>query len=352
MKRNGFIDVAKFSFAIVIAEFHVYSGVFLGGRVGVEAFFMISAYLMMCSLAKDPCRDNIAISTVKFIWRKYKALFYFLLPATVLSYALYCAFYEYTLLESLAELPLIIFDLIPLHATGITNEQYLGISWYISAMLLSMAILYPLCKKFRRSFTLLACPLIGVFGYGILCFHFRSLAINYQIVPETIIRTGFLRGFACCALGCFLYEMCQLVNGKTPTRTCRAIFTCLELLGYTYMAFVMHHQYASPYEYVVVFVIFGLLFIGINGLSVFSYLWRYSWTKYLGTASTLIVLCHVPLVNTLEKALGPDFAQTPDFWWYPLSILLFCSIVYACSVLLKLLFAQLKKIKLWQEPKA
>lgn len=350
MKRNGFIDVIKFFFAIVIAEFHLNSGVFPGGRMGVEVFFMINGYLMMRSLAKDPSRENVASSTAKFIWRKYKGLFFYLLPAALINYFVICAAKEWTIEYTFVRLPLLTFDIIPLHQTGLLGEYAVGISWYLSAMFLALAILYPFCKKFRRGFSLMVCPIIGVLGYGTLSHYFRSLAANTQYVPETIIRAGLLRGIACCALGCFLYEVCQRFNDKTPTKTCRVIFTVLELLGYTYMAYIMHHYYKTIHEYVLVFVIFGLLFIGINGLSLFSYLWRFKWTKCLGTASTLIVLCHACWIRYLEKELGKGFQNTAAFWWYPLAIFLSCVFVYASSILLKLLFAQLKKIKLWQSP--
>ena len=316
--------------------------------MGVEVFFMISSYLMMCSLAKDPSRDNVASSTAKFVWRKYKALFYFLLPAAIINYIVICMCKEWTLEKIFVRLPLLAFDVVPLHATGMLGEYAVGISWYLSAMFISLAILYPLCKKFRRGFTLMVCPLIAVWGYGTLSHYFKCMAVNTQYIPETIIRAGLFRGIACCALGCFLYEVCQLVNKKTPTKTCRVIFTVLEVLGYTYVAYIMRHYHLTLHEYVVVFVLFGLLFIGINGLSFFTYLWRYKWTKYLGTASTLIVLCHACWIQHFEKVLGKDFAKTPAFWWYPLAIFLTCIAVYVSSILLKLLFAQLKKIKLWQ----
>ena len=46
-KRNGYIDIIKFLFAIIIAEFHLGTGVFPGGRLAVEGFFMISGFLMI-----------------------------------------------------------------------------------------------------------------------------------------------------------------------------------------------------------------------------------------------------------------------------------------------------------------
>lgn len=349
MKRNGFIDIIKFFFAIIIAEFHVNSGHFPGGRIGVEVFFMLNGYLMMRSLAKDPSDDNIASSTAKFIWRKYKSLFYFLLPAAIVSYIVICSCKDWPAELSLTRLPLLIFEIIPLYCTGMLGEYVVGISWYLSSMFLALTILYVLCKKFKRTFSLIVCPLIGVLGYGTLSQFFGNLAVNKQYLPETFIRTGLLRGIACCAIGCFLYELCQMVAQKKPTKICRFALTVAELMGYMYMAFIMHNYPKTLYEYVVVFVIFGLLFIGINGFSFATYLWNPKWTKYFGTASTLIVLCHSCWVHFLEKKFGNGFQNTSAIWWYVLAIALTCGFVYVCSKILKFLFAQMKKVKFWDD---
>ena len=74
MKRNGYIDIIKFLFAIIIAEFHLGSGIFLGGRIAVEGFFMITGYLMLKSSEKENATDiGLGKSTASFLWKKYKA---------------------------------------------------------------------------------------------------------------------------------------------------------------------------------------------------------------------------------------------------------------------------------------
>ena len=151
MKRNGYIDIIKFLFAIVIAEFHLGSGVFLGGRLAVEGFFMISGYLMCRSIEKEASSGSgLAVSTVKFIWKKYKSLFFFLLPACILAYTVISIYRETSFLDAIRRAPLLLFDIIPLNSTGIKGEYVVGISWYLSSMFIALAILYPLAKKFKQ----------------------------------------------------------------------------------------------------------------------------------------------------------------------------------------------------------
>ncbi len=348
MKRNGYIDIIKFFLAIIVAEFHVNSGLFPGGRMAVEGFFMINGYLMMCSLQKSPSHESTASSTGNFIWRKYKSLFYYLFPAAILSYIVICISKEWTLEHSLLRLPLLIFEIIPLYDTGMLGEYVVGVSWYLSAMFIALAILFPLCKKFQRGFSLIACPIIGVMGYGTLSHFFGHLAVNKQYIPETIFRSGLIRGIACCALGCFLYELSQMIKRKSPSLLGRFIFTGIELLGINYCLYIMHTHPKTLHEYVVAFVIFLLLFIGINGLSLMTYLWNPKWTKYFGTGSTLIILSHSCWVRFLTKELGQDFQKTSKIWLYILAVTVTCIVVYCCSILLKLLFANLKKVKVWK----
>lgn len=350
MKRNGYIDIIKFLFAIVIAEFHLGSGVFLGGRLAVEGFFMISGYLMCRSIEKEASfSSGLAVSTVKFIWKKYKSLFFFLLPACILAYTVISIYRETSFLDAIRRAPLLLFDIIPLKSTGIKGEYVVGISWYLSSMFIALAILYPLAKKFKQKFTLLVCPILALMGYGTLSHFYGHLALNYQYIDGTILNTGLIRGIAGCALGCVLYEISKLISKKTPTIFARVIFTVLECAGVLYFFQLMHTKPKTIYDYVLVFVIFAFLLIGINGLSYTCLLWNPKWTRHLGTASTLIVLCHYYWTYYLRKVIGEDYNKGRNILWYVLAVALSCLLVYLCSLLLKLIFSKLSKIKLWKE---
>ena len=348
MKRNGYIDVIKLLFAIIIAEFHWGSGIFAGGRVAVEGFFIISGFLMMKSIEREGETRDLASSTLLFMWRKYKALFYFLLPAILVDRAVYSIHKGAGFLEVLERLPLAIFDLFPLRNAGYEGSYVLGISWYLSAMFIALAILYPLTRKFGRSFTLTVCPLISLLGYGLLSHFYGSLAVQSEYLPETVINAGLLRGLAGCALGCVAYEIGRHLSKKSPNTRGRVIFTVAELSLFAYLLYTMHTRPKSSYDYLLVYVIFALLLIGINDLSYTSYLWRGNWTKPLGVASTLIVLTHYPWAGYLKSLLGGDAVRSYQVIWYILGTALSSIIVYALSLLLKWLFSRLSRLKIWK----
>jgi len=350
-KRNGYVDIIKFIFAIVIMEAHQITAVFHGGRLAVEGFFMISSYLMMCNIERNQYPDdNLGVSTVRFISHKYKGLFPFLLPSVLITYVIICFAQQTGIKEALTDLPLLFFELIPLRDAGFGGRFVLGISWYLSAMFIALAVLYPLCKKLGRNFTLTVCPLLAILIYGYLSYTYGDLAVASTYIEGIPINAGVLRGLAGCALGCVLYESCRQISSKKVTLWGRMVFAALEFLGFALLFGLIYYFPKSKYDYVCVFLIFGLLIIGISGISATSLLWRGNWTKVFGTMSTLIVLNHWGFRTLLPKLFGSDYIHTNKVWLYHLGVIVSCVAAYLLSKLVTLLMNRLSLKKLFKHP--
>ena len=345
-KRNGYIDIIKFLFAIIIAEFHLGTGVFPGGRLAVEGFFMISGFLMMKSIEKSDESEGVGKSTVKFLFNKYKGLFFPLLFSALISYFVYSYTLDYNFGEMLKKGMLLFFEIIPLNTAGFKGTYVVGISWYLSSMFIALAILYPLTKKFKTGFTLVACPLIAALGYGILSAKYGDLAVGTSYIENTLLQTGIIRALAGCALGCLIYVINKKLQEKEFTVFAKTVFTVLELLGFALAFYLMHYLPKSRYDYLLVFVIFGLLIIGISGISYTSYLWNPKWTRFFGTASTLIVLNHYSFCVLLKYKLS-HLEQYQKILIYIGLTAASCIVVYLLSILLKRLFELLFQKKLW-----
>jgi hypothetical protein len=348
MKRNGYIDFIKFIFALIIAEFHLKAGIFQGGRMAVEGFFILNGYFMARSVEKDKNELSIGRSTVSFMWKKYKSLFYYLFPATIISYIVLLICNEKTLGYAIKRAPMLIFEIVPLYCAGFKGEYVVGVSWYLSAMLIALLILFPLLKKFKQGFVLIACPLIVILGYGTLSHFFKNMAINKQYITDTIINAGVVRALAGCSLGCIMYELSRWASSRKPTVLAKILFTVIEALAFTYFIYGMHHQWLTIYEYAIIPAIFIFMFIGINGLSYTSYLWNPKWTKPLGACSLLIILSHSCWTHYLKKVLGAGYQKTVNVLWYVLAVALTSIAVYFLALALKWICARLGKIKLWK----
>ena len=337
MKRNGYIDIIKFVFAILIAEFHLNSGLFLGGRLAVEGFFMITGYFMLASAERDKHpEDKLGISTVRFISRKFSSLFPYLLSSTILASIVYTIIKKHTFSQWLTSVPLLMFDIFPLHNAGFRGEYVCGISWYLSSMFIALAILYPLCRKFKDTFVFVVCPLITLLNYGLLSHYYGNIAVGADFFKETVLNTGVMRALAGISLGAILYKISQALKDKKVTVKGRIVFTVAEILGFGYFFYAMNEHVRSEYDYVLIFVIFGLLIIGINGISFSSYLWNSRWTKPFGTASTLIVLNHYCYAAYLRSLYGAEFAKTEKVWLYIPLVIGACIVSYVSGKLIEL----------------
>ena len=348
MKRNGYIDIIKFFFAIVVAEFHLNTGVFTNGRVAVDGFFMISGYLMMRSAAKElNPEENIGTSTVRFLWRKYISLFVILFPSVIFGSIVNAVSRSFSVSEYCKNVPLLIFEIFPLFTAGFKGWYVVGISWYLSSMFIALAILYPFLRKFKDSGLLVVCPLIAIFGYGLLSGFYGNIAIGSTFIEGTIIHTGVVRGLAGCALGSLIFAIHKKIITLELKPFAKASFTVVEII--TFILFILGACgcFRGKYDYFTVIATFVMLTIGISGSSYSSVFFNNKRTNFIGVASTLIVLNHyywLPLLKTLI----PDGLKDARFVSiYIGATAVSCVIVYLASKLLRAFASKLSNKKLW-----
>lgn len=300
-QRDSYIDIVKFVFSIIILLFHFSHNILPGGRMAVEGFFMFSGYLMMKSLERAHFdHSEIGIATIKFVAHKFLILFYYLFPSILLSNIVYAVLKHKNLSTMIHEFPLLLFEIFPMHSLGYKGRYIIGISWYTSSMLFSIAVLYPLCRKYGKNFILtIGIPLV-LFIYGFLSHLYGNMKIDTWDPETNIIPTGLLRGFAGCMAGCILYYFSQKLSRKKCSALGKSIVILFQLFGWFYFLLCIKKYPSSRFDYVLVFLIFCLLSIGISGISGLKERYSHNKTKILGTISTLIVLNHFCWVDFLE----------------------------------------------------
>lgn len=329
--RNSYIDLIKFVFAISIALFHLGNHYLAGGRVAVEGFFMISGYLMMKSIEREK-GDGLSLgkATVRFMKRKYGTLLHFLIPSILLGMVATIIMEHRPFPEVIERLPLRLFDVFPMSALGNGGGDAVGISWYLSSMLFALSVLYPLCKKYGENFVLCAGIPVCLLIYGYLHRVFGHLAVT-TFIDGTNIPAGLLRGLAGCLAGCVLYYWTDQLGRVRLTSAGKKWVIVLETLGYAYALYAVRHHAQSQYDYVLIFLLFGLLGVGISGITGLSALYSHPRTKALGTISTLIVLNHVPWNKLLKYLYGAKYGRTPHVWLYPVCVIAACCVAYGLA---------------------
>ena len=332
--RNHYVDFAKLIFAFMIVEFHTTQRVFPNGRIAVEGFFMLSGFLMMRSLSRTREFRPRGDSLLRFLSRKWQGIIIYILPAAVIGSFL---MYDSTVLSAIKRLHNLLFVLVPLSILGFTGINPLGISWYISSMFVSMAILYPLVRRFGERFSLTTAPLISVFSYGYLCQAYHTIAINHWDA-NLPVSTGLLRGIAGISAGVFIWELSRRISHCSMTRHGRIISGFIELACVCYIYYLNLFHPKSGYDYYAIFYLFFVLLIGLSHLSVFEPILRAINTRAFGTISTLLVMTHWSLMILFKRIYGDSVFQTGyiSLYWAELSV--FCLIVWLASLCIQKAF--------------
>lgn len=164
VSRNGMIDIMKLYFTLMVMFFHT-GKFFKGGYIAVDFFFIVSGYLMAHSMEKyksaslpQNCGGSDA---VLFVLHKAKGLFPSYLAAWMLSFSITNFCKGSSLLCALKTLVRSPYNIFMIEMIGNYDMGHrVQASWYISAMLLSILIIYPIRNKHINLFDYYISPLI------------------------------------------------------------------------------------------------------------------------------------------------------------------------------------------------
>ena len=270
-KHNGYIALWKFIFAVGILLFHCAKKLdygdsvpahFLYASIGVDFFFLVSGYLLMKKTESERERGDdrpLAEATVSFIRGKAEAIFPYLLLSWLLRLFVELLFERpgaTEVLESFfAELMFLV---------SAAKPDYIlnSVTWYVSAMLLAMLLIYPLCRKYGRGFALIIAPLIGLFVGGFLVREYSSLSLRDWKKNTGFMTLGLMKAVAEISLGTFVYMLSEKLKMVRFTRFGRLT---LMLLGNAALGavFIVNLGSKNVWEYDILFVLLLMSGIGL-----------------------------------------------------------------------------------------
>lgn len=114
--------------------------------------------------------------------------------------------------------------LLPLTAAGFPEPDLHMGAWFVSALLLGMAILYPLCLRHFKVFTQVVAPLTALLVLGALC-----LCRGSTLGPDAkvaFLRKGLIRAIAEISAGAALYVPVAALARLKLTRAGKGAVTC------------------------------------------------------------------------------------------------------------------------------
>lgn len=293
--RNSSIDLLKFIFVIAIALSHFSlthsADILKGGYVFIDGFFLITGYFMMNYVNRSQETD-LSKDTLKFIKHKYLSFALVLLASITVLTSATIFLYRPTVNSILGNLVTLTTEIVPLQMAGIKGSATTAVAWSLSAMMIALALLYPIARRTGTKFTRIICPMLAVLIYGVISLkngNLNTINNGFFIIP---VQSGLFRGMAGICTGCVLYDCVKSTEKFKTTLFGEVCFLGAELFSLASI-FVFAQFFPESYFDFYTLPFFFVLFYSCFGKkSVLTKRFSFSFTKYLSTAALIIYLVH------------------------------------------------------------
>lgn len=334
--RNGAIDFLRFVFACVILvyHFHPIKTTIPGGYIAVEFFLLVSGYLA----AGKADRTNIRSwgEVYRFLKHKLFSFYPAFLIAWVFSFIIkqVCAPNGFSLTECFWELMRSPWSVLMIRQAGVAMGEYF--EWYLSAMMLSLILIYPLLLKWRKGFTLMIAPFIfmGYCGYAVQ--GVGNIAMTEEWTG--LFFGGFYRGLATISLGCICYAAAAKLRKIPFNRRGQALLSILEAVGYLLVFGLIANTGRTTLDFTIVLILACCVTVTFSGKSLFPRLFKHRIFGWLGTLSLELYLNHAVVASILLLRFGNELEGIMS-WQYLFVVYIAASFVLTLAAhgLLKLL---------------
>ncbi len=323
VKQSSYIpavDFWKFFFSVVIMCYHAtlakgFEDVlfFKNGYILVEFFFMVSGYFMAKSLfaIKGAPIKSLGTETWRFTLKKASSIYIPYLIAFIFHFGIRMIVEGVGIKTMLIEATLSIRELTFTYSSGLVLGRYHnGPTWYISAMILGMFIIYPILRKFYDTFSKVIAPFFALFAYAYLQRNYKSTNLSNHF--GEIISLGFLRGVAALCIGIFLFQAVRKAQKSKITLNLMGkfavVFAEICIVAYIMLiAFNFRERFSSNhFDYLSVVLQAALVFILFyNPIEIKNKLFIRI-CKWLGSLSLYIYLNHRIWIRVFETAITED----------------------------------------------
>ncbi len=316
-KYNPEIDLAKFLFSVVIVLYHstkltscAGEGIMPFGFLATDFFFMVSGYLMVKSSKKYEERP-LGKSTFDFLMSKVKSLYPYLVFSFVIAFVarqiIFFSEGSRPIVKLFKDTVASLHEVILLQGSGIDfGKIYNGPTWYISSMLIAMAILFPILMKKKEWFVN-----IGSLAAAVLVYAFISQekgTLN-SLGWSGFVSFGVLRAIAGLSLGVFLTSLTDKI-AASPLKLNKfgkiALALLEGVLGLT-LLLLMQNEGKNEFDFVAILLIFFICLIIFSSESALSEILPEKLCRLLGRLSLVIYFNHRIMVFLLN-AFAPELS--------------------------------------------
>lgn len=368
-QHNVTIDFLRFLFSVIVVLHHSRyvlgddNCYFLGGSLAVEFFFFVSGYLLLVGADKAGRKNGagyllpggadmagrteaagletkgvgagttgiggeaagigaettgiggeangIGSETLHFILHKIRSFLPEFLIAWWIGFVLIGVVRQYGVLDYLKAFGNDFWELTLVKMSGLFTHGIDGAMWYLSAMLLGMAILYPLLRTKRDLMTHLVCPLLALFLYGYLCQaegHPRDPIVWLGLCYKGLVRA--VAGLCTGVVICMAVRRLKRFSPSGLTKTGNALAIGVQLLCLILAIRYMAEQEPSEYDYFYMFLLMLLVLISFSGFGLESVLGNsqrlHLLSAFLGKYSLSLYLGHLYFAQHVNEFLPEE----------------------------------------------
>lgn len=355
-QHNVTIDFLRFLFSVIVVLHHSRyvlgddNCYFLGGSLAVEFFFFVSGYLLLVGADKAGRKNGagyllpdgvdmagrteaagletkgigagttgicgeatgIGSETLHFILHKIKSFLPEFLIAWWIGFVLIGVVRQYGVLDYLKAFGNDFWELTLVKMSGLFTHGIDGAMWYLSAMLLGMAILYPLLRTKRDLMTHLVCPLLALFLYGYLCQaegHPRDPIVWLGLCYKGLVRA--VAGLCTGVVICMAVRRLKRFSPSGLTKTGNALAIGVQLLCLILAIRYMAEQEPSEYDYFYMFLLMLLVMLSFAGFGLESVLGNsqrlHLLSAFLGKYSLSLYLGHLYFAQHVNELLPEEW---------------------------------------------
>lgn len=308
--RNPMVDIWRMFFAVIVVVRHTRFLPWSTEQLvplrseSVEFFFILPGFLMAQSIRRSEGQRSrkLGDETVSFLLRKVKSIFPMYIAALLMD----------TILRFILTYPkqgingmdyvYYIWDVLFLRAAGLrgySGDAALGGAWYLHAMFLALALLYPLARKYSDVFRNILAPLMAIFIYGWFCnVHGR---IHFTLQFESGVCLGRVRAVAGICLGAVCHCLCCWLQNlrKQKDKLFCIVMTALELFCFGGAIGIARYCEHSRYDFISILLISAGLVCSFSGYSALVAVAEKIPTAWIGRYSLAIYLNHYVWIRIL-----------------------------------------------------
>ena len=210
-------------------------------------------------------------------------------------------------------------SLLLIQMTGIMGSPLNHIEWYLSAMFISILIVYPLCRLNFKVFTRYIAPVVSLGLLVWMCCEFPSLTgvtRRMEIGGDLFIYKGNIRALAEITLGTFVYSLGRY--GLAPlsdriSKPVRVILTVIEWLMYAGALIITLLTLPYGWEYGALAFIFAGVTLSFSGLTLSGSLFDNNVSYFLGKITLPAYLSQLSAIYAVNYYLN-DYDDGMKVW--------------------------------------